>query len=177
MFLWHVGASTFLFRWIFRDPAVDLRFLAVGAVLPNLVDLPLALALGFPDGAHRLWAHALVVPISLMFVLLVVTRRGPTRKRWMALTVGVFFHLLLDQMWALPETLLWPFLGTGFSDMGVASFGDLVDSAVDVWAIVGEVVGLAYLAFVWGWAPPEDRAAFTATGVLRLGAPRDPAAG
>jgi membrane-bound metal-dependent hydrolase YbcI (DUF457 family) len=176
MFFWHVGASTFLFRWIFRDPAVDLRFLAVGAVLPNLVDLPVALALGFPDDAHRLWGHALAVPIAFMVTLLVVTRRGPTRKRWMALTVGVFLHLFLDQMWALPETLLWPFLGTGFSDMGVGSFDDLVAS-VDVWAILGEVAGLAYLAFVWGWAPPEDRAAFARTGVLRVGAPRDPAAG
>lgn len=175
MLLWHVGATTFLFRWIFRDPLVDLRFLAVGAVLPNLVDLPLAIALGFPDDAHRLWAHGLLFPTALMTAVLVLTRRGPRRKPWMALAVGVFFHLLLDLMWALPETLLWPFLGTSFSPMGVASLGDLW-SSVTWWGIAGEMGGLAYLAFVWGWAPPEDRAGFARSGVLRLGAPRDPAA-
>lgn len=171
MLFWHLGATAFLFRWIFRDPLVDLRWLSLGAVLPNLVDLPFAVALGFPDGAYRLWGHSMAAPILIMGVVMVVTRRGPRRKRLMALTVGVFFHLLLDRMWVLPETLLWPFLGTSFSDQGVGGLGDLW-STVAWWSVGAEVVGAAYLGLIWGWAPPEDRAAFGRTGVLRLGAPR-----
>lgn len=171
MLFWHLGATTFLFRWIFRDPGVDLRWLGLGAILPNLVDLPLAVATGFPDDASRLVAHTLAFPVVLMVVVLAATRRGRRRTKLMAATVGVFFHLLLDRMWALPDTLLWPFLGRAFSTMGVSSIGD-VFAVADWWTLAGEVVGLAYLALVWGWAPPEDRAAFARTGVLTVGAPR-----
>ena len=174
MLLWHVGATTFLFRWIFRDPMVDLRFLALGAVLPNLIDTPLAVALGFPDDAYRLWAHSLLFPIVCMTLVMVLTRRGPGRKPWMALAVGLFFHLLLDRMWALPETILWPFLGSTFTSMGVGDLAGLVGSAVTWWPVAAEIAGLVYLGLVWGWAPAEDRSAFQRTGVLRLGAPTAP---
>ncbi len=174
MLFWHLGATTFLFRWIFRDPLVDLRFLALGALAPNLLDTPLAVALGFPDGAYRLWAHSLLFPVAVMTLVMVFTRRGPGRKPWMALSVGLFFHLVLDRMWSLPETILWPFLGVGFSSMGVADVAGMIDSAVSGWSIAAEVAGLVYLLLVWGWAPPEDRVAFRSTGVLRLGAPTAP---
>lgn len=174
MLFWHLGATTFLFRWIFRDPLVDLRFLAVGALLPNLLDTPAAIAFGFPDDAYRLWAHSLAFPVLVMTVVMVLTKRGSARKPWMALSVGVFFHLFLDRMWSLPETILWPFLGTGFSSMGVADPAGMLSASLSVWSVAGEVAGLAYLLLIWGWAPPEDRAAFGSTGVLRLGAPTAP---
>ena len=172
MIFWHLGGALFLFRWIFRDPFVDLRWLWLGAILPNLVDGPAALALGFPDDAYRLWAHSMLFPILLMGTVLVATRRGPRRTKLMALTVGVFFHLALDRMWVLPETLLWPFLGRTFSSMGVSGVADLFAS-LGWWTLVGEVVGAAYLGLIWGWAPDEDRAAFPGTGVLTVGAPKE----
>ena len=114
MLFWHLGATSFLFRWIFRDPLVDLRWLWLGALAPNLVDIPVAAALGFPDDAYRLWGHTMLFPIVLMGAVLVLTRRGDRRTKLLALTVGVFFHLALDRMWVLPETLLWPVLGRAF---------------------------------------------------------------
>ena len=41
MLFWHLGASLWLFRWIFRDPKVDVRFLFLGAILSDLIDLPI----------------------------------------------------------------------------------------------------------------------------------------
>ena len=63
MVAWHVGAVVFLFRWIFQDPKVDVRFLALGALLPDLIDIPigtvlLAGSLGTSEGL----AHTLVAP-------------------------------------------------------------------------------------------------------------------
>jgi membrane-bound metal-dependent hydrolase YbcI (DUF457 family) len=170
MLFWHLGATSFLFRWIFRDPLVDLRWLWLGALAPNLVDVPVAAALGFPDDAYRLWGHTMLFPIVLMGGVLVLTRRGSRRTKLLALTVGVFFHLALDRMWVLPETLLWPFLGRAFSSMGVSGLADLLGT-FGWWTLAGEVIGAAYLGLIWGWAPPEDRAAFPRTGVLTLGAP------
>lgn len=170
--LWHVAASTALFRWIFRDPRVDLRFLATGALLPDLIDLPLATALGFPGDAHRLWGHTLGVASLCMVLVLLTKRKGRTRKPWMALAVGVFLHLTLDAMWSLPETLFWPFLGVGFSATGVDSPGAFFAS-LGWWFVVGEVVGAVYLLLIWAWADREDRARFWSRGILRLGSPED----
>ena len=39
MMFWRIGAILFLFRWIFGDPKVDVRFLVAGAVLPDVIDL------------------------------------------------------------------------------------------------------------------------------------------
>lgn len=112
MLLWHLAGSLFLFRWIFRDPKVDVRFLLFGAILPDIIDLPfgtLILADRYSTGA--LWFHSLVVPTAIGVVVLAATRRGPRRKKWMALVIGLFFHLLLDGMWTNTEVFLWPLAG------------------------------------------------------------------
>jgi hypothetical protein len=41
--LWHVGATIAFVRYAFRDPNMDLRYLALGAVLPDLIDTPLGI--------------------------------------------------------------------------------------------------------------------------------------
>ncbi|HEY4607301.1 MAG TPA: hypothetical protein VIH55_06590, partial [Acidimicrobiia bacterium] len=61
--LWHLGATLWLFRWIFRDPKVDVRFLLAGAVLPDLVDLLLGtVILADRLSTGEVWFHTLVVP-------------------------------------------------------------------------------------------------------------------
>src|SRR5690606_23935305 len=40
MLFWHLGAILWLVRWLFRDPKVDVRFLFLGALLPDLIDIP-----------------------------------------------------------------------------------------------------------------------------------------
>jgi membrane-bound metal-dependent hydrolase YbcI (DUF457 family) len=168
VFLWHLGATTALIRYAFRDPAMDLRFLALGAILPDLIDLPLGIALWGRFETPRLAAHSLGFAAVCMVVVLLATRRGPVRKQWMLVAVGVLVHLFLDAMWRQPETLWWPVLGSSFTGSGFGTYGayvgDLLTQPV-MWA--GEVVGLVYLVVLARRShmqDPDQRAAFRRTG-------------
>ena len=108
MLFWHLGATLWLFRWIFKDPIVDVRFLLLGAILPDLVDLPIGtvfLAVRFSTG--ELWLHSLLLATLYMTAVLLLTRRGRRRRAYMALGVGWLLHLMLDGrllgLWLLQE--------------------------------------------------------------------------
>lgn len=149
MLAWHLAAVTFLFRWIFRDPKVDMRFLWVGAVLPDLIDLTAATLLDVRVG--ELWAHGLLAPSALAVVVLLVTRRGRLRRRWMAMVVAWLFHLLIDGMWLDNEVFLWPILGWDITDGPGSAFwpGAWARAVTDPWRWVMEVGGIIYLARLW----------------------------
>lgn len=171
MLLWRLGATLWLFRWIFRDPKVDLRFLLAGVVLPDLVDLVLGTAL-FVESLARgeLWFHSLAVASLYMTGVLLATRRGRRRRAYMAVGVAWLFHLLLDGMWAKPEILFWPFFGWAMP-AGEAPFWPLAwERALDdPWRWGLEVVGLAYLTWLWfavGLDRKERRRDLARTGRL-----------
>lgn len=162
MLFWHLGGSLFLFRYLFRDPAVDVRFLMAGAVLPDLLDKPTGLIF---FGTGRVFGHTLVFFAALLTAVLLLTRRGrPSRRRWMALAVGIMFHLLLDGMWTLRDTLLWPFFGWEFP-AGVPN-----DWTTFRWSLLfQEVAGLAYLLWLWrryNLSAPTRRRNLLKTGAI-----------
>ncbi len=170
MLFWHIGASVAFVRYAFRDPNMDLRFLGVGAILPDIIDLPLAIGGWDTFGTVRLFGHSMVFSGALMLVVLVVTRRGSWRKRLLLLAIGALVHLALDAMWRAPETLWWPFLGSGFTTSGFATYGAYVAELVRnplVW--LGEVVGIMYLvwlSFRSGLGEPAARTALLRTGIV-----------
>ena len=170
MFFWHIGATIAFVRYAFRDEAMDLRYLAVGAVLPNLLDIPVAVAMWTPWQAPRLVAHSLLFGSMLMAGVLVVTSRGVRRKRWMLVSIGALIHLVLDAMWADPNTLWWPFLGWEFTSSGISTVSAYVGTILsDPWMWAGEIVGLAYLAFLWsssGLRNRDARRRLLSTGVV-----------
>lgn len=171
MLLWHLGMTLFLFRWIFRDPDVDVRFLVLGAILPDLVDLPLGtLVLAERYSTGELWAHTLLVPSLTGALVLVLTRRGPRRRALLALVIGMLFHLLLDGMWTKTEVFLWPFAGTELPSGPRPYWEGAWERALgDPWRWVGEAVGLAYLVGLWrraGLSDPGARARLVSTGRL-----------
>jgi hypothetical protein len=109
---WHVGATLWLFRWIFRDPKVDIRFLFAGAILPDLIDLTIGtVVLADRYSTGELWFHSLLLPSIYMAGVVAMTRRGRRRRAFMAVGIGWLFHLLLDGMWANQDVFLWPFFG------------------------------------------------------------------
>lgn len=144
MILWHVGGAIFLFRWIFRDPKVDLRLLALGAVLPDVVDLALGLGLGQPT--RQRVGHALLTPTLLAAIILLTTRRGRKRRQQMTVVVAWLFHLLLDATWVRPETFFWPFFGWEFASWPAGSI--LARAGSDPWRWAKETVGFIYLAWL-----------------------------
>lgn len=170
MLFWHLGAVIFLFRWIFRDPKVDFRFLAAGAVLPDVIDLAVVTVLG---GSHgELWAHSLVIPTLVAAVVLLVTRRGRRRRAWMALVVAWLFHLLVDGMWTRGAVFLWPVFGWALPAGGGAFWPGAWDRALgDPWRWLLELAGLAYLIWLARAArvsQVETRAQLWRTGRLPL---------
>lgn len=170
MLFWHVGATLWLFRWVFRDPKVDIRFLLVGAILPDVIDLTLGtIVLADRYSTGELWFHSLLLPALYMTAVVVFTRRGRRRRAFMAVGVGWLFHLLLDGMWANEEVFLWPFFGD--IPAGESPFWPLAweRALADPWRWVREAVGIAYLVWLWialGLSDGERRRTTLRTGRL-----------
>ncbi|HSK06958.1 MAG TPA: metal-dependent hydrolase [Acidimicrobiia bacterium] len=169
MLFWHLGATLWLFRWVFRDPKVDVRFLLAGAVLPDLVDLTLGtIVLAGTYSVGELWLHTLLAPTLYTIVVLLLTRRGRRRRAYMALGVGWLLHIFLDGLWTDPEVLFWPLFGWQFP-AGEAPFWPLAwqRAWADPWRWVTEFVGLGYLVWLWfaaGLNQRERRESVVRTG-------------
>lgn len=170
MLFWHVGATLWLFRWIFRDPKVDVRFLLVGAILPDVIDLTMGtVVLADRYSTGELWFHSLILPTVYMTAVLILTRRGRRRRAFMALGVGWLFHLLLDGIWTNQEVFLWPFFGD--IPAGESPFWPLAweRALSDPWRWIEEAIGLGYLIWLWialGLSETEKRRRVLETGRL-----------
>ncbi len=172
MLLWHLGETTAITRYAFRDERMDLRLLLLGAVLPDLIDTPAGLAFYSTFGGTRLIAHSLIFAGLLMTWVVLATRRGRPRKRWMPLAIGVLVHLFLDGMWASVETLWWPAFGAEFTMADAATAGEYVgDVLSNLWVWIGEALGAVYLVVVGNRAElrtTKARQLFRATGRINV---------
>ncbi|NNC92657.1 MAG: metal-dependent hydrolase [Acidimicrobiia bacterium] len=173
MFFWHVGGALFLGRWVFRDPSMDLRFLVLGAVLPDLIDKPIG-SVFFTSyfGTGRIYAHTMLFAVAVLFGVMALTSRGSAaRKRWMVLPIGVFLHLLLD-MPLDAETLWWPALGVEFPSFARGALVDLIAYLLNSpWVVVQELLGLGYLIGLYRThqlGEPERRRELVETGRLAM---------
>lgn len=107
--LWFAGFSVLLAWLIFRDPAFDYRLVAVGALLPDLIDAPL--------GGSRMM-HAVATAVLILVVVMIATRgRRVLRRRLLAIPIGLFLHLVLDGAWVDSEVFWWPASGFSFGDI------------------------------------------------------------
>src|SRR5262249_12441887 len=84
--LWF-AAFAVLGAWaVLRDARFDYRLIALGAILPSLIDAPLG---------HRALAHTLLFAVgSLAVVMLATINRRPLRRHLIALPIGFFAHLV-----------------------------------------------------------------------------------
>ncbi len=155
MILWYLGTSVLLVHYVFRSVGVDYRLIALGALLPLLVDLPFG---------HMAYGHTLIASIGLMAVTMVATIRRPRllRRRLLCLPIGTMCGLLLSGAWSHNDVFWWPFLGSGFGNVAL----------VPGWGIVAveEVAGLFSIWWMTGVGSlyePGPRADFIRTGRLR----------
>ncbi|MDD3245992.1 MAG: metal-dependent hydrolase [Methanosarcina sp.] len=93
---------------------INPRYLAIGAILPDLIDKPIGeviFASTFANG--RIIGHTLL--FSLLLFLIGLYMYGKKRDiRVLSLTSGSFLHLFEDQMGLDPQTFLWPLFGWSF---------------------------------------------------------------
>ncbi len=133
--------------WIDRLAGwVDIRVLLIGSLLPDIIDKPLGmlfLAGTFSNG--RIFAHTLIF-LAILSAGGWLLYRARHRTWLLALAFGTLTHLVFDQMWLNPRTLLWPAYGWSFargdlSDWLPHIFGELYkDPAVYIWELAGLIV-------------------------------------
>jgi len=105
-----VGERFFPARWL----PLDFRFAALGGLLPDLIDKPLAWYVfpSLPD--DHLWAHSVWFPAILIIAGLLIGRRAGD-ARLLLLGIGALTHLIFDPVSADPNKLFWPLFGTDIS--------------------------------------------------------------
>jgi hypothetical protein len=130
---------------------IDIRILAVGALLPDIIDKPLGIyILNMQNG--RIYAH------TFLF-LLVISGAGyylyQSRKQvWLlTLAAGTLAHLIQDEMWKVPGTLFWPLMGLSFpreilNEYFVSLFKEIFTNR---YIFTTELIGLIIIALFGVW--------------------------
>jgi hypothetical protein len=155
--LWYVGLSVFGVATIFRSVGIDYRLIAVGSMLPLLLDLPFG---------YKAYGYTLLFPVAMLTVVMLATIGRPRllRRRWLCLPIGVFAGIILSGAFTNQDLFWWPFLGTSFPH----------DALLPAWwvVLILELVGLFVCWVVVGQYDlylPGPREEFFRTGRLTAG--------
>ncbi len=126
---------------------LDIRLLLLGSLLPDIIDKPLGQIIfreSFNNG--RIFTH------TFLFLILITTAGyylyRKRQKIWLlTLAMGTFTHIILDEMWFSPKTLLWPMFGLAFEklDLTFVMYGMLQALFTNPKIYLSEMVGLAIL--------------------------------
>ena len=164
--LGHVGIGVALAAPRLPPDARTVRFLALGTLLPDLIDKPLYYALSLATGrsgadlglisSTRSFGHTLLFCLLLYLAL--------PRRLAVPLAAGMITHLVLDEMgdlfaivWPRPgpprtgpataSAIFFPLLGFHFPILPFSSASEHVRALVDPYTLLGEAVGavLIYL--------------------------------
>ena len=108
MIIWTSSISIFLFRYIFKDYAADLRFIIIGSLYPLILD-SLSYNFGISNKTQFL-AHSLLFNVSLFFLIMIITKRGSKiRSNALLFSIGAFLYLVLSFTWTNQSIFLYPF--------------------------------------------------------------------
>jgi inner membrane protein len=156
----HLGL-TLAAAGMFRRINPSMALVALGSMLPDIIDKPLGCVIFGSAYNGRIYAHTLLFLIVLMFLAIF----NP-KVAWLA--GGDLAHLCLDQMWSSPTILLWPLLGSFplHDPVSLSSYLELLLIGLrnpDV--MIPEILGLAYLMHLVYMSKPDilsrSRALFT----------------
>ena len=124
LFFGHLGITLLIVFVVFSllKKDIDYRFVLIGSLLPDIIDKPLGqYILGWYFQNGRIIAHTLLFLIVLTVAGVFVARKYKTGVV-SALAVGTVFHLVEDQMWVVPGTLLWPLFGWEFPKLELGNY-------------------------------------------------------
>lgn len=156
MFFWCIGVSILAVVLVFQSVGVDYRLIAVGSLLPNVLNLLFG---------YRALGSTLAFPVIVLLVVMVSTigKARLVRRRWLCLPIGIFSGLVLSGAFTNGAQFWWPLSGTDFSDSAVFPNGAVL--------IVEEIIGIVVCWWLVGrydlWQPGPRRA-FLRTGRLEL---------
>jgi len=130
----------------------DIRLLLIGSLLPDIIDKPLG-HIFFREALSngRTFGHTLLFLIVITFAGLLLYRYR--KKTWLlVLSFGALMHLILDQMWKDPDTMLWPFFGSTFHKSDLSNYvANTIDSLTTNYEVyIPEIIGgLILVWFAW----------------------------
>ncbi len=108
MIIWTSSISIFLFRYIFKDYAADLRFIILGSLYPLILDT-LSYNFGISN-KNQFLGHSLLFNVSLFFLIMIITKRGSKiRSNALLFSIGAFLYLVLSFTWTNQSVFLYPF--------------------------------------------------------------------
>lgn len=108
MIIWTSSISIFLFRYIFKDYAADLRFIIIGSLYPLILD-SLSYNFGISNKTQFL-GHSLLFNVSLFFLIMIITKRSSKiRSNALLFSIGAFLYLVLSFTWTNQSIFLYPF--------------------------------------------------------------------
>jgi len=117
-----------------------------GVLMPDLIDKPLGLLLfrsQFDSG--RIFGHTLIFLVALSLFGFTWHYKSQS-SAVLCFAAGVALHLIQDQMWRIPEVLLWPTYGLTFPARDY-SLALILDKLVtDPATYIPEIVGVAGIA-------------------------------
>jgi hypothetical protein len=153
MLFWFIGTAIVAVWLVFRDPAIDLRVVVLGALLPDVIDAPL--------GGARISHSVVFAAVSLGAVMGATIGRRERRRRWVMAPVGIMLHLVFDGTVASTKVFWWPLGGSRWPDAPLPS----VERGW--WNVPLEMIGVG--ACVWayrrfGWNEPSRRRVLWSTG-------------
>lgn len=154
MFFWYIGPSVLGVYEVFRSRGLDYRLIALGSLLPLLIDLPTG---------HFGPGHSIVVAVALLTVVMVGTigRARLVRRRLVCLPIGWMCALVLSGAFLHDQVFLWPLLGTDVGHVGLVPPPTLL--------VLAEAAGIAMIAWSigrFGLNRRGSRAEFFRTGRL-----------
>ncbi len=154
MLLWYVATALAGVWAVFDSPALDYRFVMVGAVLPVG-----EVVLGRPGPLH-----SLVTAVAVLALVMAATQgRRLLRRRLLGIPIGLLAHLVFSGSWADTDAFWWPLTGIGLSD---ARPPELARGALSVLLeLAGIGLGLWWIRRV-GLDDRAARAEFRRTGRL-----------
>src|SRR6476659_41154 len=120
MVLWYAAGSVFAVWNVFQSAGLDFRAVALGALLPLLVDLP---------SGHQAYGHPLIAPVAaLVCVMLATSGHGHRllRRRVIGLPIGWFCGLVLSGAFASQRVFWWPAFGRGFGHVALLPVAPVV---------------------------------------------------
>ena len=148
---------------------LDIRLLLVGAFLPDLIDKPLGqIFLSETISNGRIFSHTLLFILVIGLGGFYLYRR--LHKVWLlVLVAGSFMHLILDEMWRIPQTLFWPFQGLSFEKIDLTNWlSNLFHALVHEPTVsISELAGAAVIVwFIWSLARRGKIYAFLRNGQI-----------
>jgi hypothetical protein len=156
MFFWYIGVSVLLVHTVFRSVGIDYRLIALGALLPLILDVP---------WLRPASAHTMAFPTLLLIIVMVATigQRKLLRRQLLCIPIGVFVGVLLSGAWMQPDVFWWPAGGWTFPP------GSLLATW---WVVVLEelagLIAIWWMIGVGSLYEPGPRRVFLRTGRIAL---------